>query len=146
MHLEGKSVVPSPREKVWAFISTPESVVQCIPGLQEHRIEPGKKIVAKVKIGVGFIKGSFNLTSKVVEEDPVKYHVRLAVDGSGAASAFNSDINIDLNSAEKGTEIVWSAEAKVSGPLGSIAKSLIEDQASKTITQIMDCITKKTSV
>lgn len=146
MHLEGKSVVPSSREKVWAFISTPESVVHCIPGLQEHRIEPGKKIVAKVKIGVGFIKGNFNVTTRVLEEDPVKCHARLGVDGSGAASAFNSDINIDLNSVEKGTEIVWSAEAKVGGPLGSIAKSLIEDQASKTITQIMDCIAKQTSV
>jgi carbon monoxide dehydrogenase subunit G len=145
MHLEGKSVVASPREKVWAFLSTPESVVLCIPGLQEHRIEPGKKIVAKMKIGVGFIKGNFNVTTRVLEEDPVKYHARLGVDGSGAASAFNADINIDLNSVEKGTEIVWSAEAKVSGPLGGIAKGLIEDQASKMITQIMDCITKQTS-
>jgi hypothetical protein len=143
--LEGKVVVPAARERVWAFVSTPEQIVECIPGVVEHRIDPDKKITAKTKIGVGFIKATFNITSRVIEEDPGRNHAKLHVEGSGGASAFDADITIDLNDAAGKTELAWSAEAKVSGPLGSVAKSLIESQAAKTITEIIDCITKKTS-
>jgi carbon monoxide dehydrogenase subunit G len=145
MHFEGKAVVKAPVEKVWSFISTPESIAQCLPGVEEYKVLEGKRTEAKVKIGVGFIKGTFKVNSRVLEEDSKNRRAKLAIDGSGAASAFNAEIQITCNPHSEGTELGWSAEAKVGGPLGSVAKSLIESASQKVVNQTLECVTQKVS-
>mgnify|MGYP006270504371 FL=1 len=146
MHFEGKAVVNAPPDKLWGFISTPESVAQCLPGVEEYKVLEGKRTEAKVKMGVGFIKGTFKVNSRVVEEDAVNRRAKLLIDGSGAASAFNAEIQISCNPHPEGSELGWVAEATVSGPLGSVAKSLIEGASQKVVNQTLECVTKRVSL
>ena len=143
MHFESKAVVKAPVDKLWKFISTPDSIAQCLPGMIEYKVLEGKRIEAKTKIGVGFIKGTFNVHSRVAEEDPVNHHARLLVDGSGVTSAFKADILINCNPHPEGTELSWVADATISGPLGSIAKGLLESTAQKVVNQTLECVTQK---
>jgi hypothetical protein len=145
LHFEGKAVVKAPVDKVWNFISTPESIAQCLPGVEEYKVLEGKRTEAKVKIGVGFIKGTFKVHSRVLEEDPVNRRAKLLIDGSGVTSAFKADIQISCNPHPEGSELAWIAEATVSGPLGSVAKGLIENASQKVISQTLECVTNKMS-
>ena len=145
MHFESKAVVKAPVEKIWNFISNPESIAQCLPGVEEFKVVEGKKIEAKTKIGIGFIKGTFRVNSRVTEEDPTKHHAKLLVDGSGVTSAFKAEISIDCNQHQEGTELSWIADATISGPLGSVAKGLLEGAAQKIVNQTLDCVTQKIS-
>jgi hypothetical protein len=145
MHFEGKAVVKAPVDKVWNFISTPESIAQCLPGVEEYKVLDGKRTEAKLKIGVGFIKGTFKVNSRVLEEDPVNHRAKLLIDGSGVTSAFKADIQISCNPHPEGSELAWIAEATVSGPLGSVAKGLIENASQKVVNQTLECITNKVS-
>lgn len=145
MHLEDKAVVKAPVGRLWDFISTPESVAQCLPGVEEYKVLDGKRTEAKVKIGIGFIKGTFKVNSQVAEEDPQAHRARLLVDGTGATSAFKADILITCNLHPEGTELVWIAETTVSGPLGSVAKSLLEGASRKAVNEILDCVVQKVS-
>jgi carbon monoxide dehydrogenase subunit G len=145
MHFEGKAVVKAPVDKVWNFISTPESIAQCLPGVEEYKVVDGKRTEAKLKIGVGFIKGTFRVNSRVLEEDPVNHRAKLLIDGSGVTSAFRAEIQISCNPHPEGSELGWIAEATVSGPLGSVAKGLIENASQKVINQTLECVTKKVS-
>lgn len=145
MHFEGKAVVKAPVDKVWNFISTPESIAQCLPGMEEYKVLEGKRTEAKVKIGVGFIKGTFKVNSRVLEEDPAKRRAKLLIDGSGVTSAFKADIQISCNPHPEGSELAWIAEATVSGPLGSAAKGLIENASQKVVNQTLECLTNKVS-
>jgi uncharacterized protein len=145
MHFEGKAVVKAPVDKVWNFISTPESIAQCLPGVEEYKVVDGKRTEAKLKIGVGFIKGTFKVNSRVLEEDPVNHRAKLLIDGSGVTSAFRAEIQISCNPHPEGSELGWIAEATVSGPLGSVAKGLIENASQKVINQTLECVTKKVS-
>jgi carbon monoxide dehydrogenase subunit G len=145
MHFEGKAVVKAPVEKVWNFISTPESIAQCLPGVEEYKVLEGKRTEAKLKIGVGFIKGTFKVNSRVLEEDPVNRRAKLLIDGSGVTSAFKAEIQISCNPHPEGTELGWVAEATVSGPLGSVAKGLIENASKKVVNQTLECVTNKVS-
>lgn len=145
MHFEGKAVVKAPVEKVWNFISTPESIAQCLPGVEEYKVLEGKRTEAKVKIGVGFIKGTFKVNSRVLEEDPVNHRAKLVIDGSGVTSAFKAEIQITCNPHPEGTELGWVAEATVSGPLGSVAKGLVENASQKVVNQTLECVTNKVS-
>ena len=145
MHFEGKAVVKASVDKVWNFISTPESIAQCLPGVQEYKVLDGKRTEAKLKIGVGFIKGTFKVNSRVLEEDPVSHRAKLLIDGSGVTSAFKADIQISCNPHPEGSELAWIAEATVSGPLGSVAKGLIENASQKVVNQTLECVTNKVS-
>lgn len=145
MHFEGRAVVKAPVDKMWKFISTPESIAQCLPGVEEYKVLEGKRTEAKVKIGVGFIKGTFKVNSRVLEEDPANHRAKLLVDGSGVTSAFKIEIQISCNPHPEGTELGWVAEATVSGPLGSVAKGLIEGASQKVVNQTLECVTKKVS-
>jgi carbon monoxide dehydrogenase subunit G len=145
MHFEGKAIVKAPVDKVWNFISTPESIAQCLPGVEEYKVLEGKRTEAKVKIGVGFIKGTFKVHSRVLEEDPVNRRAKLLIDGSGVTSAFKADIQISCNPHPEGSELAWIAEATVSGPLGSVAKGLIENASQKVVNQTLECVTNKVS-
>ena len=146
MHFEGKAVVKAPVDKVWNFISTPESIAQCLPGVEEYKVLEGKRTEAKLKIGVGFIKGTFKVNSRVLEEDPVSHRAKLLIDGSGVTSAFKADIQISCNPHPEGSELAWIAEATVSGPLGSVAKGLIENASQKVVNQTLECVTNKVSM
>jgi len=145
MHFEGKAVVKAPIDRVWNFISTPESIAQCLPGVEEYKVLEGKRTEAKVKIGVGFIKGTFKVNSSVLEEDATNYRVKLLVDGSGVSSAFKAEIQISCSPHPEGSEVGWVAEATVSGPLGSVAKGLVEGASQKVVNQTLECVTKKMS-
>jgi len=145
MHFEGKAVVKAPVSKVWSFISTPESIAQCLPGVEEYKVLEGKRTEAKVKIGVGFIKGTFKVNSRVLEEDPANRRAKLLVDGSGVTSAFKAEIQIGCNPHPEGAELAWVAEATVSGPLGSVAKGLIEGASQKVVNETLECIAKRVS-
>jgi len=145
MHFEGKAVVKAPVDKVWNFVSTPESIAQCLPGVEEYKVLEGKRTEAKAKIGVGFIKGTFKVKSRVLEEDPQNRRAKLLVDGSGVTSAFKAEIQISCNPHPEGSELSWVAEATVSGPLGSVAKGLIEGASQKVVNQTLECVTRKVS-
>jgi carbon monoxide dehydrogenase subunit G len=145
MHFEGKALVKAPVAKVWNFISTPESIAQCLPGVEEYKVLDGKRTEAKLKIGVGFIKGTFKVNSRVLEEDPVSHRAKLLIDGSGVTSAFKADIQISCNPHPEGSELAWIAEATVSGPLGSVAKGLIENASQKVVNQTLECVMSKVS-
>jgi carbon monoxide dehydrogenase subunit G len=145
MHFEGKALVKAPVAKVWNFISTPESIAQCLPGVEEYKVLDGKRTEAKLKIGVGFIKGTFKVNSRVLDEDPVNHRAKLLIDGSGVTSAFKAEIQISCNPHPEGSELAWIAEATVSGPLGSVAKGLIENASQKVVNQTLECVTNKVS-
>ena len=146
MHFEGKAVVKAPADKVWNFISTPESIAQCLPGMEEYKVLDGKRTEAKLKFGIGFIKGTFKVNSRVLEEDPANRRAKLLIDGSGVTSAFKAEIQITCNPHPEGTELAWIAEATVSGPLGSVAKGLIENASQKVVNQTLECVTNKVSM
>ncbi len=143
MKFEGKVVISSEINKVWDFISDPEKIIQCIPGIQEYSVGEGKRVTAKIKVSIGFIKGVFHASSKVLEEDSTKYTAKLSLTGSGAGSGFNGIVDIKLNRMDGSTELIWAADVNVSGPLGSLAKPILEGYVRKLVEQLFDCVRQK---
>ncbi len=145
MHFEGKAVVKAPVDKVWKFISTPESITQCLPNVEDCRALDEKRAEAKMKIGFGFIKGTFRVNSRVLEEDPANRRAKLLIDSSGLGNALKAEIQIKCIPDPEGTELAWIADATVSGPLGNVVKELLENTSQKTVNQLLECVASKAS-
>jgi carbon monoxide dehydrogenase subunit G len=145
MLLEGKFRLPSEREKVWDFVSDPSKIITCVPGLQSFTVGENKRITASVKVAIGFIRGTFQATSKVVKEDVATHTATLELSGSGAGSGFSAVVDLGIEAMGSESELSWRADVKISGPLGSLAKPLIEGNIKKIVTEMFDCVKSKLS-
>lgn len=145
MLLQGKFRLPSEREKVWDYVSDPSKVIECVPGLQSFTVGENKRITAAVKVSIGFIRGTFQTTTKVVKEDRDAHTAVLELSGSGAGSGFSAVVKIGIAAIGAESELSWDANVNISGPLGSLAKPLIEGNIKKIVTQLFDCVKAKLS-
>jgi len=143
--VRGKFTVPSSRDAVYNLMSDPAKVVQCVPGLQSYALEEGKRVSATVKISFGFIRSVFQATSKVVNEDPVAHKATLELNGSGAGSSFSGSVDLSVEGDESTSELEWTANVSVNGPLGGLAKPLLEGYIKKVVDQTFSCVETKLS-
>lgn len=145
MQLQGKLTLPSNRDKVWDFVSDPSKVIECVPGLQTYTVGENKRITATVKVSIGFIRGTFQTNTRVVKEDRGSYAAVLELAGSGAGSGFTALVNITIAAVGEQSELSWDANVNINGPLGSLAKPLVEGNVKKIVTQLFDCVKMKLS-
>ena len=145
MLMEGSFRIPSDIEKVWDFVSEPSKIIECVPGLQSFTVGDNKRISATVKVAIGFIRGNFQATSKVVKEDHASHTATLELAGSGAGSGFAAAVDIGITPAGAESDLAWKADVRISGPLGSLAKPLLEGNVKKIVSQLFDCVKSKLS-
>jgi carbon monoxide dehydrogenase subunit G len=145
MFFQGKFELPSSAEKTWGFVSDPSNVIGCVPGLESFTVGENKRISAVVKVSIGFIRGTFQVTTKVVKEDPATRTAVLEIGGSGAGSGFTATVNIAVAQRDAQSELSWDANASINGPLGSLAKPLVEGNIKKIVNQLFDCVKSKLS-
>ena len=145
MLIQGKSHIPSGIDRVWDYTSDPAKVIECVPGLQTYTIGENKRITAAVKVSIGFIRGTFQTQTKVVKEDRATHTAILELSGSGAGSGFNAVVSISVAATGSESDLTWDANVNINGPLGSLAKPLIEGNITKIVTQLFDCVKAKLS-
>jgi len=145
MLLQGKFHIPSGMDKVWEYTSDPAKVIECVPGLQSYTIGENKRITAAVRVSIGFIRGTFQTQTKVVKEDKETHTAVLELSGSGAGSGFNALVNIGVAAVGTESDLTWDANVNINGPLGSLAKPLVEGNIKKIVTQLFDCVKAKLS-
>ncbi len=145
MQLQGKFELPSDVEKVWSFVSDPSMVIQCVPGLQTYTVGENKRISAAVKVSIGFIRGTFQTTTKVTKEDPATHTAILELSGTGAGSGFSATVNVAVAPKGSTSDLIWDANVNINGPLGSLAKPLVEGNVRKIVNQLFDCVKAKLS-
>jgi len=145
MQLQGKFPLPTTVDKAWAYVSDPTKVIECVPGLKTYTVGENKRISATVQVSIGFIRGTFQTNTKVVREDPSTHTAFLELSGTGAGSGFNAAVNIGITGAGETCELAWDANVNISGPLGGLAKPLIEGNVKKIINQLFDCVKAKLS-
>jgi carbon monoxide dehydrogenase subunit G len=54
-------------------------------------------------------------------------------------------VNIGVAGAGSSSDVSWDADVNISGPLGSLAKPLIQGNIKKIVEQLFDCVKSKLS-
>lgn len=143
MQLQGNFPLTAGVDRVWAHVSDPTKVIECVPGLQTYKVDENGRITATVQVSIGFIRGTFQTGTKVLKEDPVNHAATLELSGTGAGSGFSALVNIVVSPSGSGSELGWDANVNISGPLGGLAKPLVEGNIKKIIGQLFDCVKAK---
>lgn len=143
MHLEGRCIINATQRNVWEFISNPEMIAKCLPGLEKFEAKDAKSFSVTMKVGISFVRGEFKFTFSLLDQTPPS-HSRFEAYGKGAGVSVHLDASIDLH--EIGltiTELVWKADAELGVLLAEFSPSLLQSSTGKFTQDFFDCVKSK---
>lgn len=144
MEFSGAVDIPATREHVFAFVTDPNRVGSCGPGVESIEIVDPTHFKARAKVGVGFITARFVVDLEIAEQQPPDMAV-IKARGQAPGSAVDALGRINLvDGPEPGTTtMLWAAEVSISGMIASVGARLIDSTANKMIGQTFDCMRAK---
>lgn len=132
---EGAFSIARSRSAVWLFVIDPEKMGTCIPDLIELNVLSEHRFRTLVKVGVGPIRGKFDLTSELTVIDPGS-SAAMSIRGGGMGSGVDMKAEMMLIDEEGGTHLKWRCDAVVSGPIASIGGRFIDGEARKITEKV----------
>jgi uncharacterized protein len=141
MRFEGSVPIRASRERVWAFVTDPDKVGQCGPGVEKIEVIDPTHFKATAKVGIGFISARFVVNMEFAEQQPPD-RALIKAHGQAPGSAVDATAEMRLSDgAEDGTTVMdWSADVNIAGTLASVGARLIEGTANKMIGQTFECM------
>ena len=144
MEFSGTVDIPATREHVFAFVTDPDRIGACGPGVESIEVIDPTHFRAKAKVGVGFITARFVVDLEITEQQPPDMAI-IKARGQAPGSAVDALGRMNLvDGPEPGTTtMVWAAEVNLSGMLASVGARMVEGTANKMIGQTFDCVRAK---
>ena len=126
MQLKGEVTINAPRKKVWDFLTDPNQIGQCMPGVEKiETIEELKKYRGIVSVGLGSVKARFSGDVDILELDEPN-RAKLKAHGTATGSAVDAVSEMTMSDGPDGATVVnWSADISVSGQLASLVSRLM---------------------
>jgi molybdenum cofactor cytidylyltransferase len=144
MRFEGQLVINAPRAAVWAFLTDPEAVGRCAPGVQSLEIiEPRHRFRVVASVGFGAVKAAFVTDAEWLQvEEPSRASMKVHGTAPGSAMDATSEMRLD-EAPGGGTQLRWSADVSVVGTIASLAARLMGGIAQKLTNDFFDSVRKK---
>jgi carbon monoxide dehydrogenase subunit G len=144
MLLRGDVTIRAPRKKVWDFLTDPNQIGQCAPGVEKiEEIEPMKRYRGVVSVGLGSVKARFNGEVDILElEEPNRAKLRAHGTATGSAADAISEMTLSDGSNDA-TLVHWTADVNVSGQLASLAARLMLPVSQKLAAQFYEEVRRR---
>ncbi len=144
MRFEGNVSIRAPREKVWSFLTDPEAVSKCAPGLERLEIvEPGRRFRATTSVGFGSVRVRFVNDVEWVEMDAPNL-ARMRAHGSAPGSAVDAKTSMTLTDGpDGGTDLAWTADVSLAGSVASLAARLMGSVTRKLTSRFFQKVRRK---
>jgi carbon monoxide dehydrogenase subunit G len=144
MQLKGDVTIRAPRKRVWDFMTDPEQIGQCAPGVEKiEMIEPLKRYRGIVSIGFGAVKARFSGEVEILELDEPN-RAKLKAHGSATGSVADAVSEMYLSDGPDGSTLVhWTADVNVAGQLASLAARLMVPVSQKLSGLFYDEVRKR---
>src|SRR6516165_9603966 len=116
MQISNSQGIPASKQKVWAALSNPDILKQCIPGCQSLEMANPNEMTATVVLKVGPVKATFGGKVTLSDLDPPNSY-RISGEGSGGIAGF--------------TILSYEVDAQIGGKLAQLGGRLIDSTAKK---------------
>jgi molybdenum cofactor cytidylyltransferase len=144
MRFEGSLEIQAPRERVWSFLTDPEAVASCAPGLQSIEIlEPGRRFRAVAGVGFGAVKATFSNEVEWLDLDSPD-RARMKVHGNAPGSAVDAVSEMRLaDGADGATRLDWWADVTVVGAIANLAARLMGSVAQRLTDAFFETVRQR---
>ena len=142
MRVSGTRSIRAPAADVWAFLMTPDRLRTCLPGCERFEASGADTFSAQMRLGVGFVKGTYQGTVRVAQQQPFDT-LGLAIEGSGALGSLRANGTIHFAESGGTTHLLYDGDADVGGTVGAMGERLISATASRLIDLFFSCLASK---
>jgi uncharacterized protein len=144
MHFSGTVTIHAPREKVWRFLTDPEELTRCAPGLESiDVITPNQKFRAVASVGFGAVKATFVTDAEWMDLDAPN-RARMKAHGKAPGSVVDASSEMVLSDGPDGATVLnWSSDVTIIGVIASLAARLMGVVAQKVTDSFFDCVRKQ---
>ncbi len=139
LHFQGNLTIKAPRERVWTFLVDPQAMSRCLPDVQSLEVLEEGKFKAVVRVGVGFIKGTFAFDAAMADLNAPS-HAVITGRGGGLGSAVDVRSTVDLTDGDGGTtHLDWTADVVISGTIASVGARVLSTTVEKKTGELFEC-------
>jgi carbon monoxide dehydrogenase subunit G len=140
--VEGTKDLPASREIVWNVINDPAQMANLMPGVESFEIADDRHWTAKVKVplGLGGLKMTINFEK--IEERELEY-ASLNAKGNGVGAMMNMTTAFTLSDDGPNTHMVWEADVKIAGPVGSMGQRVLQPIINQQVGNVLGALEKQ---
>src|SRR5438874_4628282 len=139
MKVEGAYTFPGQPQQVWDLLLDPESLRQCIPGVESLTETSPDHWDAVLKVGVAAIKGTYKSKVAIADRAPPTEYT-LLVEGSGGPGFVKGSAKISLEADEGGTRVRVEGDGQVGGMLAGVGQRMLPGVAKMLMNQFFECL------
>jgi carbon monoxide dehydrogenase subunit G len=135
---EARFTVNAPPGELWKFIRDFESLCTCIPGVERIKVVDDRTAELTVREKIGVVPLILTLRARIESEDPPHRLHAIA-----KAEHLTMAIDVSLQAAGSGTELLSVFDVKGEGQLKAIVDRLFERRATERTAQFADSLQKR---
>ncbi|MEX0754680.1 MAG: SRPBCC family protein [Actinomycetota bacterium] len=146
MQIENAFTVPTPVDRLWAFLLDVERIAPCMPGAELTEVVDDRTWKGKLKARFGPVAMNFAGTVTMAERDDAMHRVVLRAKGmeSKGKGAADASVTAWLEPDGAGTTTVkMEADITMAGVVAQVSRGLLPDVSKKLTQQFADCLQAK---
>jgi carbon monoxide dehydrogenase subunit G len=134
--VEGERTFDAPRETVWKVLNDPASMAATMPGVESFDVHDADRWTANVKIplGLGGLKMKIDMTK--TDERSLEF-ASMQIKGQGVGAMMNMVTTFELSDVPEGTQMKWSADVKIAGPVGSKGQRVLQPIVNQQVQHVL---------
>jgi carbon monoxide dehydrogenase subunit G len=137
MHLEGSFETPASRKIAYDFLLNPNDIAPCLPDLQSVEVLSPDSFRAKVKVGVGLVRGNMDFEFRVVDKVP-PMSAKLVGTGRGVGSSVEIQTGFTLEELRSGCKVGWIADVTMGGIIAGLGSRMLDSTSTKMVEQVVE--------
>lgn len=142
MRVEGVKELNARRDVVWSVIDDPAQMASLMPGVEDFEIKDERHWRARVKVPLGLGGLKMAIDFEKLEERPLEF-ASMSAKGKGVGAMMNMTTSFTLSDAGGGTTMVWDAEVKIAGPVGSMGQRVLQPIINQQVDNVLAALETK---
>jgi carbon monoxide dehydrogenase subunit G len=124
LKLDGNYTIAAPRERVYEKLRDPAYLKECIPNCESLELQSDGRYLARIKAGVGAVRGTFTGHVEIADEiAPSSY--RLLIEGAGGPGFIKGEAAVSLSVVPEGTNVAVAGDGQVGGMIAGVGQRVL---------------------
>jgi carbon monoxide dehydrogenase subunit G len=135
---EGTAEIAAPSKALFEFLTDTSRVAGCIPDTEGFTKIDDKNFSVNVRVGIGFVRGTFNMKGRIDEAGSGR--ASYSLEGSGVGSKVGVSLSFELGGSGDSSSMHWNAVFTLTGLVSGVPEAVMKKKSKEQIDLILDNI------